>query len=115
MNVKAMKLLGTQAVTVEWEGMAVEVQAQPRAFTGALEKQIQAATSNGEGLALLVSSLVRSWDLTEDETPDSKPYPLTVEALSELPIPFLSSVADALTGVLNPNSPTRSAASAPSS
>lgn len=101
-------LLGTEELTVEWGGVAVVIQAQPRAYTGKLEKQVRAAPSNTDGLTLIVSRLVKSWDLTVDDGPDAEPYPITEEALAELPVAFLSAVAEALTGVLNPNSPRKS-------
>lgn len=109
-NARAL-LLGTEKLPVEWGGMTINLECQPRAYNGTLEKEVQNASTNSEGLALLVSRLVVGWDLLEDDAPDAKPYPLTVAALSELPMQFLSAVADALTGVLDPNSPTRKTSS----
>jgi hypothetical protein len=104
-------LLGSEPLAVEWGGMTINLECCPRAFTTELEKEFQDTSTNGEGLVLLVSRLVKSWDLLEDDAADAKPYPLTPEALSRLPIAFLAAVAEQITRLLNPNSVMRKTSS----
>jgi hypothetical protein len=61
-----------------------------------------------EGLAIFVSTVVTEWDLTDDA---GSPYPLTVPALSELPIDFLNQVVGKIHEDNNPKASSSAASS----
>ena len=113
-NLKGLIEGVTESVTIELEGVVISGACRPRGYSAALEKKVREADTNGEGLALLVAALMVSWDLTEDDTPDSPLVPLTFERLVDFPIEILSAVASAVSEKLDPNS-RKTVTSSPSS
>lgn len=55
---------------------------------------------SGGALAEVLAAVVVSWDLENDK---GEPYPVTIEALSELPILVLSAIFEAIQAAQRPN------------
>jgi hypothetical protein len=81
----------------------------PSRFTPRFYQEVLSEDGTGKArdLAVFLAALVTEWDLTDDA---GAPYPLTVDALCDLPVEFLGEVVKSINETNNPK-PTSSAAS----
>ena len=96
---KLGQVLKTREVTIPFGEDALRVRYRSEALTPRLFIMLDVADEEnvGEQTRLAVEVLTRviaEWDLTYD---DGKPYPVTTEALMELPLDFLTTVLQAIT------------------
>lgn len=83
------------------ETVTVQVRRLPFRRLTDLQKQLAGIGDNAEALVDLVSPLIESWDLTDDE---GGPWPHDRDALLDLPFDFVSQVAAESVGKLTPGS-----------
>lgn len=95
----------TEKLSIDFDGLTINFDCAPRRFNPDLEQEVRSAETTSSGLSILISALVTGWDLMESDEPDAQPYPLTVAALSQLPVEFLSKLAEEITRAMGPNSP----------
>lgn len=90
-------------VLVELDGDTFTVHVRPSALTPKLRSDLRENESAEEGLVQMIAATAVRWDLLTEE--GGEPYPLTADALRELPIELLGAVANAIGAALVPNSP----------
>jgi hypothetical protein len=99
MPVDLKKILSQEATTrVPLGDVEITIVYNAAALTPRLYQELKQA-DDIDGLAPLLSHLLIRWDVMDGE----KPYPTTVEALSELPIVVLTAVTGAILEGLVPN------------
>lgn len=90
-------LAATATLTVPIGGEVLTLDYRPNVYTVAWLQQAEQLS-----IAEALHQLVDRWDLTDDA---GEPYPLTVEALTALPVPLLREVWGGIRGDLLPNLP----------
>lgn len=93
-------------VIVPFGGSSLLVVYRPDAITPRFQKAAQAAQAAGDldaALLVPISTLIRSWDLTDD---DGEPVGLDPNTLADVPAPVLLAVLTAIGADMAPN-PTR--------
>lgn len=92
-------------ISFEWDGgdgiETIEIKAKRASFGLAVSKQTREAIENqdGEGIAVMLSKLIDSWNLDAD----GEPFPPTPENITALPIEFASTLAEKVLAILSPN------------
>ena len=105
MGFSLSKITGRAAsVAVTVDGETLTAHYNPAAFTPKLQAEVKGATDEASVLVTMLHRLLTGWDLEDN----GQPYPITTEALMELPVPFLAQVLQAITEDLAPN-PTKPA------
>jgi len=95
----------TRKIQVSVSEGELSVEYRPAAYTAEVEMMmLEAEKSPLSTMCKLIEKIVVSWDLMDGD----QPYPVTFEALSRLPVQFLSAIVQAITEDMRPN-PTSSA------
>ena len=92
----------TQSFEVRVDGGAIKGKFRPRAYTPRVEQLVLGAResrSPASALAEALSRLLASWDLAAD---DGKPYPISAEALLDVPVVVLGDVFRAIASAMAP-------------
>ena len=94
-------------LTIEIGGEVLNIAYRPHAYTPRLEEEAQRLREEKTASTALVAMLMpvlASWDLMDGEVddPQSKPIPITQEALVEQPSVILGAVISAIGKDLNP-------------
>lgn len=91
-----------ETATIAYGGEELHVTYNAAAYTPKLERQameVMAGDNKSTYFAVMLASMLMDWDLKDGQ----KKYPITLEALEELPFKFLSHVLQELTGRILPN------------
>ncbi len=100
----------TKTIAVEWEGETVQIDYSPSQYTPAYidalaakqkEAEAEADTAKqGEKFSEMACEVVKAWDIQGD---DGAVLPVSVAAMSQLPVSLIQRFIESITGDLSPN------------